>query len=248
MSSNPVNGNGAYPDEMKEPIVFIDALRAAVPTEPDPRVGAALVPRLAATARASTVEAETRVTTRPTSVPATPVRHPRSRSALLARAGIAVALLVLALAGLAVAGVRVPAPVRSAFDSVGIELPNHPSGESDEGTGAPASRHSTQGGSAPGAAATNGAGNSTAAHERARAQHDKARGKAHDHDHGRAVGRNGATPPGQSKTPPGQSRTPPGQSRAPSGQSNSPPGQSKIPPGQSKAPPGQSKAPPGQSK
>jgi hypothetical protein len=248
MSSNPTNGNGAYPDEMKEAIVFMDALRAAVPAEPDPRVGAALVPRLAATARDSTLEAETRVTTRISRAPAAPARPRRSRPALLARVGIAVALLVLALAGLAVAGVRVPAPVRSAFDSVGIELPNQPSGESDQGAGAPGSGRSTQGGNAQGAAPANDGGNSAAAHERARAQREKARGKALGHDRGKAVGLNDATPPGQSKTPPGQSKTPAGQSKAPSGQAKSPPGQSKTPPGQSEAPPGQSKTPPGQSK
>ncbi len=104
---------------MKDVALFESALRAAVPTRPDPRLGTALVPRLAEVARAATIEAETQTTRRRTATP-------RSRFALVARVGIAVALIPLVLAGLAVAGVTVPGPARSAFDSVGITLPNQP--------------------------------------------------------------------------------------------------------------------------
>ena len=104
---------------MNDVALFESALRAAVPTRPDPRLGTALVPRLAEVARAATIEAETQTTRRRTAAP-------RSRFALVARVGIAVALIPLVLAGLAVAGVTVPGPARSAFDSVGITLPNQP--------------------------------------------------------------------------------------------------------------------------
>ncbi len=105
---------------MNEVALFESALRVAVPTRPDPMLGRELVPRLAQAARASMLEAETR----------THRRRPRSRFALVARVGIAVALIPLVLAGLAFAGVTVPSPARSAFDSVGITLPNQPSDQS----------------------------------------------------------------------------------------------------------------------
>jgi hypothetical protein len=203
MGSNSMNGNSAYPSEMQEALVFMDALRAAVPTEPDPRQRAALVPRLAATARASTLEAETRTMRLST---ATAPKRPRSRRALVARVAIAIALIPLLFAGLAVAGVTVPSPARSAFDAVGIKLPNQPSSKSERSTGEPASQPATQGGSTQGGA-TQGAGettgssaqskgNSQAAHEHARSQHDKAKGKALGHERGKAVGLNETTPPG----------------------------------------------------
>ena len=110
-----MSDNGAYESEMKDVALFESALRAAVPTRPDPSLGRTLVPRLAAAARASTVPTETRT-----------VGRPRSRRALVAGAGIAVALIPLVLAGLAVAGVTVPKPARSAFDEIGISLPNQP--------------------------------------------------------------------------------------------------------------------------
>ncbi|MGC1813885.1 MAG: hypothetical protein WA696_07080, partial [Solirubrobacterales bacterium] len=71
---------------MKDVALFESALRAAVPTRPDPSLGRTLVPSLAAAARASTVPTETRT-----------VGRPRSRRALVARAGIAVALIPLVL-------------------------------------------------------------------------------------------------------------------------------------------------------
>jgi hypothetical protein len=248
MTSNPVNGNGAYPSEMQEATLFMDALRAAVPTAPDPRVGVALVPRLAAAARASTLEDETREIRRGAQAPAGSARGPRSRSALLARVGIAVALIPLVLAGLAVAGVTVPAPARSAFHAVGIHLPNQPRTVTDRSAGAPGPNQPAQGGKAQGAGATADEGKSTAAHEHARAQHEKARGKALGHERGKAIGLNEGTPPGQTKTRPGHTKTPPGQSNSAPGQSKTPPGQSKTPPGQAKEPPGQSRTPPGQAK
>jgi hypothetical protein len=192
MGRNPANGHGAIEGEMNEVALFESALRAALPTRPDPALGRELVPRLAQAARASIFEAETR----------TRRRTPRSRGALVARVGIAVALIPLVLAGLAFAGVTVPGPARSAFDSVGITLPNQPS---DEGTSSKAESSSpTSTGNDVSSAAKDAShrqkgGNSAAAHRHALAQRAKARGKAIGHSRGRAVGLTESTPPAHSE-------------------------------------------------
>jgi hypothetical protein len=177
---------------MNEVALFESALRAAVPMQPDPRIGATLVPRLAEVARAATIEAETH-----------PVRQrPRSRLALVARVGIAVALIPLVLAGLAFAGVTVPSPARSAFEKVGITLPHQPSSHSNgtaAGRSPDQSTGTTQTQTATGAAQSKG--NSAAAHRHALEQRDKARGKAIGHSRGKAIGLNGTTPPGHAKAP-----------------------------------------------
>jgi hypothetical protein len=190
-----VSGNGAYEGEMNEVALFQSALRAAVPTRPDPRLGVALVPRLAEAARAATIEAETHAARR---------RAPRSRLALVARVGIAVALIPLVLAGLAFAGVTVPAPARSAFESVGITLPNQPATHSQATHNGQGSTHRRS--AASSADTTTDAtdkGNSAAAHRHALEQRAKARGKALGHERGKAIGLNDATPPGQARQPSG---------------------------------------------
>jgi hypothetical protein len=244
-----VSGNGAYPGEMEEVALFTDALRAAVPAQPSRELTAAMVPRLAAVARTATIEAETKASRRPA---ATPVR--RSRRALVAKVGIAVASIPLLLAGLAFAGVTVPGPARDAFDSVGITLPNQPADHHQAPTNKKEPQTTT--GEGGGNDVSNAAktkpkgkgGNSTAAHEHARKQHEKAQGKAKGHDQGKAVGLNGSPPPGQAKTPPGQAKTPPGQAKTPPGQATkTTPGRTKTSSGQATIPPGQSKTPPGQS-
>jgi hypothetical protein len=169
---------------MNEVALFESALRAAVPMQPDPRIGATLVPRLADVAHTATIEAETH-----------PVRQrPRSRPALVARVGIAVALIPLVLAGLAFAGVTMPSPARSAFEKVGITLPHQPSSHSN-GTPAgrspdrPAGTTETQ----TATSETQSKGNSAAAHQHALEQRHKARGKA--------IGHNGTAPPGHARAP-----------------------------------------------
>jgi hypothetical protein len=254
MGGNPVNGNGAFPDEMNaEALVFMDALRAAVPTRPDPRLGAGLVPRLAATARASTLEAETRSMRGGTRTTALAAKQPRSRRALLARVAVAVALIPLVFAGLAVAGVTVPSPARSAFESVGIDLPNQPADKSGKGDSGSSSQPATQGTATQGTTETGESaaptkGNSQAAHQHARSQHGKAKGKAVGHERGKAVGLNEATPPGHTRQtgPPAHSNAggngggsssgdssggAPQTPHAPKGVAN---GHTKTPPGQSK--------------
>jgi hypothetical protein len=190
-------GNGAYEGEMNEVALFESALRVAVPMRPDPLIAGDLVPRLAQAARAASIEAETRASRRGGDMAG---HRARSRFALVARVGIAVALIPLVLAGLAFAGFTVPAPARDAFDSVGITLPNQPSeaqGQKPAGEGtskstgnevSDAAKTKTQGEQ----------GNSTAAHKHARDQQAKAKGKAIGHDRGKAIGLNEATPPGKS--------------------------------------------------
>jgi hypothetical protein len=191
-----MSGNGAYEGEMNEVALFENALRAAVPTRPSPTLGTTLVPRLAEVARASTIEAETRATQRRTA-------PPRSRFALVARVGIVVALIPLVLAGLAFAGVTVPGPARSAFDSIGITLPNQPAKHaSAAGHGQGATHRHGAAGSATTTDTTTSKGNSAAAHQHALEQHNKARGKALGHEKGKAIGLNGSTPPGQAKKEP----------------------------------------------
>jgi hypothetical protein len=241
-----MSGNGASPDEMNEVAVFTDALRAAVPAQPNRHLTAAIVPRLAATARSSTIEAETRTNRRTQGLSS---GRPRSRRALVARVVVAVALIPLLLTGLAFAGVTVPGPARDAFHSIGITLPHQPSdrhrapaptGKGSESTTGP------QGGNGASNAAQakpeGKRGNSGAVHDHARKQHEKARGEAKGHDRGKGVGLNESTPPGQAKSPPGQTKTPPGQAKqTQSGRTKTAPGQAKIPPGQAKVPPGRSK-------
>jgi hypothetical protein len=196
-----VNGNGAYEGEMKEISLFENALLAAVPTQPDARLGEALVPRLAEVARASTIEAETQATRRGiASGSGAARRRPRSRLALVARVGLAVAMIPLVLAGLAFAGVTVPGPARSAFDTVGITLPNQPHSDR-HGTGA---GNNSEKGSGSTATETpkSGAqskGKSAVAHQHALEQRAKAHGKAVGHTRGKAIGLTGSTPPGHSK-------------------------------------------------
>jgi hypothetical protein len=111
---------------------------------------------------------------------------------LVARIAIAVAAIPALFAGLAVAGVKLPGPADSAFESVGIELPNQEADGDEQGTAAPAVK-----GTETGAESTD-KGNSAAAHENAREQRKKARGKAVGHTRGKAIGLNELEPPGHS--------------------------------------------------
>jgi cell division protein FtsN len=188
---------------MTDVALFMNALRAAVPAEPDPQLGADLVPRLAATARASTIETETRVMRRRSAQRIGAARRRRSLLTSVARVAIAIALISLVLAGLAVAGVTVPSPARSAFDSIGVTLPNQPSQESEEGAAEQSSQPATKGTSEPGKSGTQSKGNSHAAHQHALAQQQakaegKADGTAIGHTRGKAIGLNELTPPGLS--------------------------------------------------
>jgi hypothetical protein len=184
---------------MTEVVLFMNALRAGVPAEPDPQLGAELVPRLAATARASTIETETQVMGRRSAQRIGATRRRRSRLTSVARVAIAIALIPLVLAGLAVGGVTVPSPARTAFDSIGITLPNQPA----KGSGASSSEQRS---AQPAAEDTRGAGKlgtvsqgkSAAAHQRALEQRVKVVGEAIGHGRGKAIGLKDLTPPGLS--------------------------------------------------
>jgi hypothetical protein len=178
---------------MNEIALFENALRAAVRTQPDPRLGATLVPRLAEVARAATIEAETQATRRGAAH-----RRPRSRLALVARVGLAVAMIPLVLAGLAFAGVTVPGPARSAFDTVGITLPNQTSSDHGTSAGNGSDQGATGTDTQAGKSEAQSKGNSAAAHQHALEQRAKARGKAIGHTRGKAIGLTGSTPPGHS--------------------------------------------------
>jgi hypothetical protein len=230
-----VNGESAYGGEMNELALFESALRAAVPTQPDPRLGVVLVPRLAEAARASTVEAETHAVR----------RGLRSRRGLVARVGIAVALVPLVLAGLAFAGVTVPQPARSVFHAVGITLPNQSAKHSHPSS--PTTTGEQSSGEGNGTNQSQSTGNSQAAHQHAREQRAKAKGNAIGHTRGKAIGLNDLVPPGHSGQtgPPAQSNSggngngngngvAKGHTRTSPAPTTTPPGHTKTPPGHSK--------------
>lgn len=193
-----MTGNGAYEGEMSEVDLFQSVLRAAVPTQPDPGIEVDLVPRLAQIARAASIEAGQREST----VPARRVGRRRPRRLLVARVGIAVASLPLLFAGLAFAGVTVPDAARSAFESVGVELPNQPADdEADTGAGSGDGAADDQ----EPARSAGSAGQSSKEEQNGRA---KARGKSKGDDGskpGRRVRRHGQGPiPGPASPPEGK--------------------------------------------
>jgi hypothetical protein len=134
-----MSGNGAYDDEMDflnrpnpeegELAAFAQSLRATLVSSPPPGDRAAMAIRLAEEARIARAEHPT-ATVR--------VARPRRTLRLAAEAAVAVALVPLAGAGLAVAGVNLPGPAQSAFEKVGIELPNQADPQGDEPAAPPA--------------------------------------------------------------------------------------------------------------
>ena len=122
-----MSGNGAFEDEMdflgrmRQPddddlAAFAQAVRSTLVEPPDPATAALLVPRLAEAARGSAPP-------RPV-VPAGVTVRTRRRWTTVARVAVAVASIPILFAGLAFAGVRLPGPADSAFETVGVELPN----------------------------------------------------------------------------------------------------------------------------
>ena len=224
-----MSGNGAYGDEMSEVVMFKQALQAAVPSRPNSSLGAELVPRLAEAARAASLEMEDQAARR---VPQRSHGRPgRPRRAWMARVGIVVAALPLLFAGLAFAGVTMPNPVRSAFDSVGVHLPN----QSVENQGTNSTRNSTEQPSQ---------GQSASAPDQSRGSHRRAnRGRNQNtvSKPGRRIRRHGTGPvPGSASPPAGKAlghAKAHGNSQIRSGGSASPasPGSSGSSPGQTGA-------------
>jgi hypothetical protein len=95
-----------------------------------------------------------------------------------------------------------PGPARSAFETVGITLPNqpadHPAG-GNHGQGATHPSSEASGSETTTSETATTKGKSDAAHQHAQQQHNKAQGKALGHQKGKAIGLNGSTPPGQAK-------------------------------------------------
>jgi hypothetical protein len=112
----------AFEEDMDQDLEnFLAAVKASVPEQPDPQLESSLVSQLAETARASQRAADVGKLAEARPV----VRRPRSRRvALPVRIAFATSLLLASMAGLAVAGVKLPGPVQSGFDKVGISLPN----------------------------------------------------------------------------------------------------------------------------
>ena len=223
-----MTGNGAYRGEMSEVLMFEKALQAAVPSRPDPRLDAELVPRLAQAARASTLETEGRAARR--GAPRSHGGAGLQRRARIARIGVIVAALPLLFVGLAFAGVTMPSPVRSAFDSAGVHLPNQPSPGGAAKTTPASIPNSSQSKSTTSRDKTPG---SRGQAERARNQNHTAAGKP-----GRRVRRHGKGPvPGPASPPAGNALghlKPHGNSQNQSSGSGSPasPGNSGSAPGQ----------------
>jgi hypothetical protein len=211
--------NGGDPAaRIGETAAFLRMARSALLEQPPPKQEAELVRRLAETARLSAASQATAPRARPIF---------RSRRRLVAKLAVAVALIPAVLAGLAFAGVTLPAAADSAFDSVGVELPNQEDGDNGGGD------HATDRGAAPAKPASEqpsssratGAsqGNSDAAHKKALENRSKARGKAIGHERGRAIGLKGLEPPGHT----GDTGPPVHSNAGGSPRSESPPGKVK---------------------
>jgi hypothetical protein len=193
-----VSGNGAFEDEMDflrrtrqpddELAAFAQAVRSTLVEPANPATAALLVPRLAETARAS-------APTRPAAPTALTVR-PRRRWVTVVRVAVAVAAIPILLGGIAFAGVRLPGPADSVFETVGVELPNqaadHESAESSESSDDSVSDQSV--GSEPGA---KGKGSAAEQRGHGKEKSNKARDLGRGHGaqgKGRALGKRGLAP------------------------------------------------------
>jgi hypothetical protein len=137
------------------------------------------VPRLAEAARASASTPPVAVTIRP-----------RRRRAIAARVAVVVASIPLLFAGLAFAGVSLPEPADSAFETIGVELPNQ---ADDQGSSA----GSTPEGSGAGEPRTGGQGNAAEKRGQGKEKSNKARERGRGHGaqgNGRALGKRGLAP------------------------------------------------------
>jgi hypothetical protein len=234
-----MSGNGAYPDEMdfSQPEIasFSRAVRATLVREADPAASAVMVRRLADEARASATVAAER-TERTSTAPLRSGRRtrPRRRLALVA---VAVLALPLLTAGLAAAGVRLPDAADSAFETVGIELPNQGTGDDpadqDQGSGndgEPAASPAAEPGGENAVKGDRRQGNGPPEHSNAGGNQNPGSNSG-GNGNGKAKGKP-AAPPGQTKPKPpnnaggngkavGQGGTPPGQAKKPAGSGDS---------------------------
>ena len=178
-----IAGDAPVGGELAEVAGFARALRASA-SQNVPPASAALIARLAETARASAGTTQEHRPVRPA--------RPRRRLALVARVAVAVATVPLLFAGLAFAGVNLPGPADEAFESVGVELPNQTADDDTEGT----AKDGDSAGSATGQENSSG----KLGHGRTKPKNGKALG----HAKGKALGKNGVAP-GQTREPGSQS-------------------------------------------
>jgi len=130
-----------FHDERDERTLAALAVAVRATVEPPPEhLGADLVPRLAQTVlqEAPTRALQEERTGNAKAAQRRPARASRRRSRFgpVLRIAAAVALLPAVFASLAVAGVKLPDQAVSAFDAVGVELPNQGGGEEGSGAGA----------------------------------------------------------------------------------------------------------------
>jgi len=232
---------------------FARSLRATLVSAPPAGQAAAIVSRLAREARVAHAQGPSRAD-----------RAQSSGDSRLKRVGqlaLGFCLVPLVAAGLAAASVKLPEPAQSAFESVGIDLPNQeePASEVPSTSPAPAAPAGGAPGAAPGVKPgkakpkpeqkpTKGRGKAKGKGQQGRAQAPGQSGSAGSNGNGNSNGNGGSGSPGNSGSAPG--RTKAGGSTNSSGSGGavgktggSPPGQANRPvsPGNSAAAPGKSK-------
>ena len=203
---------------------FLQEIRATLVAPPTGAVATALPARLAAEARAAAPGASGR----------NAVRRPRRALARpLLRIGFAVAAIPLLFTGLAFAGVNLPSPANSAFESIGIDLPNQ---AEDDVRGAP-DDDDTEGTAHDGDSAGSATGQSNSSGKLGHGKTKPNPARADDKPaEGRAVGRDGTTPgsaedPGDEGKAVGKPDSPPSGPPESQGPPQSPGSQGKPPRG-----------------
>jgi hypothetical protein len=195
------------PDD--ELTAFAEAVRTTLVEPPDSASAALLVPRLAEAARASAP--------RPPVAPAAVTIRPRRRWAMVARVAVAVASIPLLFAGLAFAGVSLPGPADSVFETFGVELPNqaadHESSAGSTSDGSEAGEPGTGGLENAAEKRGHGKGKSNKARDRGRGAQGKGRalgkrrlapGSAYGHAKSKGSGGGGNGTGGKESAAPGQ--------------------------------------------
>jgi hypothetical protein len=201
---------------LDEVAAFTRALRAAVSTPLDSGAEAAMVARLAGTARSASDRMASAPTAELPGAGTARRRTWRPRLALAAKVAVAVALVPAAMTGLAFAGVTLPEPAREAMERLGLDLPNQSAVDeptADDDGDDEASSHAHEGSAAAGESShrangeSAGRGNS-GPREGARAHgKDKQKSKPQKSEPQKSEPEGGgppAVPPGHGGVPPGQ--------------------------------------------
>ena len=202
--------------DLDEVAAFTRALRAAVSTPLDPGAEAAMVARLAGTARSASDRMASAPTTELPGAGTVRRRTWRPRLALAAKVAVAVALVPAAMAGLAFAGVTLPEPAREAMERIGLDLPNQSAVDeptADDDGDDEASSHAHEGSAAAGDSNHRADGEPAGRGRSDGPRSDGPRRVARGHDRGQGEPQLGApapiTPPGQGEVPPAAGGVPP---------------------------------------